>query len=104
MQQKPPRILIVDSDVTLLQTAEVAFKSYCDVFCAFAKDEGLKKAKQDSPDIIVLGYLEPRGASRQLALLLAKENYGLYYNYKTKQVERWEFAVPVPNISYKIEF
>ncbi len=37
-------------------------------------------------------------------LLLAKENYGLYYNYKTKQVERWEFAVPVPNLSYKIEF
>ena len=37
-------------------------------------------------------------------LLLAKENYGLYYNYKTKQVERWEFAVPAPNISYKIEF
>jgi hypothetical protein len=37
-------------------------------------------------------------------MLLAKENYGLYYNYKTRQVERWEFAVPVPNISYKIEF
>ena len=37
-------------------------------------------------------------------LLLAKENYGLYYNYKTKQVERWEFAVPVPNLCYKIEF
>ena len=37
-------------------------------------------------------------------LFLAKENYGLYYNYKTKQVERFEFAVPVPNISYKIEF
>ncbi len=43
--------------------------------------------------------------SLQLAnLLLAKENYGLFYNYKTKQVERWEFAVPVPNFSYKIEF
>ena len=37
-------------------------------------------------------------------LLLAKENYGLYYNYKTKQVERFEFAVLAPNISYKIEF
>jgi len=37
-------------------------------------------------------------------LLMAKENYGLYYNYKTRQVERWEFAVPVPNLSYKIEF
>ena len=37
-------------------------------------------------------------------LLLTKENYGLFYNYKTQQVERWEFAVPVPNLSYKIEF
>jgi hypothetical protein len=37
-------------------------------------------------------------------LFMAKENYGLYYNYKTGQVERWEFAVPVPNVSYKIEF
>ncbi len=43
--------------------------------------------------------------SLQMAnLLLAEENYGLYYNYKTKQVERFEFAVPVPNLSYKIEF
>jgi hypothetical protein len=41
---------------------------------------------------------------QMMNLLLAKENYGLYYNYKTKQVERWEFAVPVPNLSYKIEF
>jgi hypothetical protein len=41
---------------------------------------------------------------QMMNLLLAKENYGLYYNYKTKQVERWEFAVQVPNLSYKIEF
>jgi hypothetical protein len=41
---------------------------------------------------------------QMLNLLLAKENYGLYYNYNTHQVERWEFAVPVPNLSYKIEF
>jgi hypothetical protein len=37
-------------------------------------------------------------------LFLAKENYGLFYNYKTKQVEPWEFAVLAPNISYKLEF
>ena len=41
---------------------------------------------------------------QMINLFLSKENYGLYYNYKTKQVERWEFAVPVPNLSYKIEF
>ena len=37
-------------------------------------------------------------------LLLRPENYGLYFNYKTQQVERFEFAVMVPNLSYKIEF
>lgn len=37
-------------------------------------------------------------------LFLAKENYGLYYNYKSQEVDRFEFAVPVPNLSYKIEF
>ncbi|MBN2524204.1 MAG: TonB-dependent receptor [Bacteroidales bacterium] len=43
-------------------------------------------------------------ALQMVNLLFAKENYGLYYNYKTRQVECWEFAVFVPNISYKIEF
>lgn len=37
-------------------------------------------------------------------LFMAKENYGIYYNYKTNRVERWEFAVIIPNLSYKIEF
>jgi len=41
---------------------------------------------------------------QMINLFLAKENYGLYYNYKTGKVERFEFAVPVPNLSYKIEF
>ena len=41
---------------------------------------------------------------QMINLFLAKENYGLYYNYKTSQVERFEFAVPVPNLSFKIEF
>ena len=37
-------------------------------------------------------------------MLLTPENYGDFYNYRTGKVERWEFAVPVPNFSYKIEF
>ncbi len=41
---------------------------------------------------------------QMMNVFLAKENYGLYYNYKSHQVERWEFAVPAPSISYKIEF
>jgi hypothetical protein len=41
---------------------------------------------------------------QMMNLFLTKENYGFYYNYRTNQVEKFEFAVPVPNISYKIEF
>ncbi|MBN1781099.1 TonB-dependent receptor [bacterium] len=37
-------------------------------------------------------------------LFMAEENYGDYYNYQHSRVERWEFAVLIPNISYKIEF
>lgn len=37
-------------------------------------------------------------------MLLTPENYGDFYNYQTGEVERWEFAVPVPHFSYKIEF
>ncbi len=41
---------------------------------------------------------------QMMNLFLAKENYGYFYNYKTKLVEPWELAVPTPNLSYKIEF
>ncbi|MFC2123392.1 carboxypeptidase-like regulatory domain-containing protein [Bacteroidota bacterium] len=37
-------------------------------------------------------------------LLAADEFYGYYYNYRTNQIERNEFAVVIPNLSYKIEF
>lgn len=37
-------------------------------------------------------------------ILLTKENYGYFYNYKTKRVEPWELAVPTPNLAFKIEF
>lgn len=37
-------------------------------------------------------------------LLLAKDNYGPYYNYKTRQVEPFMLGIITPNLSYKIEF
>ncbi|MFC2137759.1 secretin and TonB N-terminal domain-containing protein [Bacteroidota bacterium] len=41
---------------------------------------------------------------QMMNLFLVSENYGYFYNYKTKQVEPWEMAVPNPSLSYKIEF
>ena len=37
-------------------------------------------------------------------LLLAEENYGMYYNYQDKRVEPFDITVVIPNLSYKIEF
>ena len=41
---------------------------------------------------------------QMMNLFLAKENYGYFYNYRNKQVEPWNLAVPTPSLSYKIEF
>jgi hypothetical protein len=41
---------------------------------------------------------------QMMNLFLTKENWGYFYNFKTREVDKVEFAVPVPNISYKIEF
>jgi hypothetical protein len=41
---------------------------------------------------------------QMMNVFLTEENYGYYYNYKSKQVEPWNLAVPAPNLSYRIEF
>ncbi|MGD2034340.1 MAG: carboxypeptidase-like regulatory domain-containing protein [Bacteroidales bacterium] len=41
---------------------------------------------------------------QMMNIFFAKENYGYFYNYKKKRVEPWELTVPIPSISYKIEF
>jgi hypothetical protein len=41
---------------------------------------------------------------QMMNVFLAKENYGYFYNYRSKSVEPWKMAVPTPNISFKIEF
>ena len=41
---------------------------------------------------------------QMMNVLLTKENYGYFYNYKSREVKPWELAVPTPSLSYKIEF
>jgi hypothetical protein len=41
---------------------------------------------------------------QMMNVFLATERYGYFYNYKKRQVEAWELAVPTPSLSYKIEF
>jgi len=71
--EKTPRILIIDCEASFVETSKKAFKSSFDVTCASSAEEGLKKAKIEVPDAIVLGYLEPRGVSGQVANKLAED-------------------------------
>jgi two-component system alkaline phosphatase synthesis response regulator PhoP len=71
--EKTPRILIIDCEASFIETSKKAFKSSFDVTCASSAEEGLKKAKKEVPDVIVLGYLEPRGVSGQVASRLAED-------------------------------
>jgi len=55
-------ILLVDKDPgftkVVRQAAEIAAAK---VALAATKEEGLKKAAAEKPDLVILGYLEPRG-------------------------------------------
>ena len=66
-----PLILLVDREANLAETARAAFGSDLRLVCAISEEDALRKIRKETPDIIVLGYLEPRGASRQLAARLA---------------------------------
>ena len=69
--QRPSRILLVDCENSLAETARIAFAADFRLAYVMNEEEALKKARKEAPDIIILGYLEPRGASRQLASHLA---------------------------------
>jgi response regulator RpfG family c-di-GMP phosphodiesterase len=70
---KPPRILIIDCEANFIETSKKAFRSSFNITCASTAEEGLKKAKTEIPDVIVLGYLEPRGVSGQIANRLSED-------------------------------
>ena len=62
-----PKILVIGSESEFLEKAKESLDdaSY-DVSMTSSEEEGLEKARQENPDVIVLGYLEPRGTSFQL--------------------------------------
>jgi len=64
-------VLLVDCQSDLAETARRAFAPDFRIVCAVGEEEALKRAKKETPDIVVLGYLEPRGASRRFARRLA---------------------------------
>ena len=60
------RVLAVSSDLDFMETIGKALDSSFELICASTEKEGLDKAREENPDLILLGYLEPRGVSFQL--------------------------------------
>lgn len=60
------KILIIDSEPDFLETNKKEMEGYFKVLTASNAKAGLKTAKEEIPDAIVLGYLAPRGTSFQV--------------------------------------
>jgi len=68
------KILIVDDDPDFIQFATAAFKTKLyEVNVADSKRQGLERVKEETPSLIVLGTLAPRGDAFELHREL-KEN------------------------------
>jgi len=70
--EKTPHILIIDCETSFIEMTKKVFEGSFLATCASTAEDGLKKANTEIPDVIILGYLKPRGASRQIANKLAE--------------------------------
>lgn len=60
------KILVVDREPDFVRTAREALGSFYEVSVASTRREGLEKAKRESPDMVIVGFLEPRGDAFKL--------------------------------------
>jgi PleD family two-component response regulator len=65
---KNVRVLVIDSEPDFVRNIRKELGSHCDLISAAGADEALKIAGKNKPDIIVLGYIKPPGASFKLHL------------------------------------
>jgi len=62
-----PKILVIGSESEFLEKAKESLdESSYEVSMTSSEEEGLEKARQENPDAIILGYMEPRGAAFKL--------------------------------------
>jgi len=61
------RVLVVDTGPEFVEIARKAAElSSWELCLASEKEEGIRKAVSESPDLIIVGYLEPQGEAFQL--------------------------------------
>ncbi len=63
---KREEILVISSETELAQMVEEAVAGSIEVVHAPDEQQGLEKARKEMPDIIALGYIEPRGSAFRL--------------------------------------
>jgi DNA-binding response OmpR family regulator len=60
------KVLVVDRDSNFVRMAQQALGDFCEVSVASTRVEALGKTGRKSPDMVILGYLEPRGDAFRL--------------------------------------
>ena len=62
-----PKILVIGNEAEFLERAKESLDAAeYDVSVTSDEEEALKKAKEEAPDAIILGYMEPRGSAFKL--------------------------------------
>jgi len=59
MADKQPKILLVDDDPDLVAATKIVLETKYEVITATEGEEGLKKAKEENPDLIILDIIMP---------------------------------------------
>lgn len=60
------KILVVDEDPAFLSTVVEALDDLYQVSVASSMSQGLEKAEKEAPDMVIIGFLEPRGDAFKL--------------------------------------
>jgi len=60
------RILVAETESDFIETAREAFKDCSEVTFTSSLKTALDRATAEEPDVIIIGYLEPRGTSFEL--------------------------------------
>ena len=58
---KRRRILVVDQDLAFLREAREALEDSYEVSVASGRSEGLEKVEREVPNMVIVGFMEPRG-------------------------------------------
>ena len=68
------KVLVIDDNINFLQLAELALSAEYNVVTASDGEEGMNKARKETPDIILLDVMLPRVSGLEmLRMLLAEE-------------------------------